>query len=77
MYRAIRLFAGTALVALVACSNDTEMPSQYHRGLLAQPTDVQAGVEGGGRERVLADGHRGECRRFRRQLHGRQRRHGD
>ena len=47
MYRAIRLFAGTALVALVACSNDTEMPSQYHRGLLAQPTDVQAGVEGG------------------------------
>ena len=47
MYRAIRLFAGTALVALVACSNDAEMPSQYHRDLLAQPTDVQAGIEEG------------------------------
>ena len=47
MYRAIRLFAATVLVALVACSNDTEMPSQYHRDLLARPTDVQAGIEEG------------------------------
>ncbi len=47
MYRAIRFFAGTVLVALGACSNDTEMPSQYHRDLLAQPTDVQAEVEEG------------------------------
>ena len=47
MYRAIRFFAATGLVALVACSNDAEMPSQYHRDLLAQPTDVQAEVEEG------------------------------
>ena len=47
MDRAIRLFAGTVLVALVACSNDAEMPAQYHRDLLAQPTNVQAGIEEG------------------------------
>ena len=47
MYNKIGLLLGTLLAALAACSNDTEVPAQYHLDLLAQPSGVQATVEDG------------------------------
>ncbi len=35
------------LLGLWACSNDAELPSQFHRGHLAQPTNVTTAVEDG------------------------------
>jgi hypothetical protein len=35
------------LLGLWACSNDAELPAQYHVGLLAQPANVVTAVEDG------------------------------
>ena len=47
MYKKKCLLLGILLAALAACSNDVEMPAQYHRDLFAQPTGVQVTVEDG------------------------------
>ena len=41
------LLLGALLAIAPGCSNDVEMPTPYHRDYLAQPTDVEASVEGG------------------------------
>ena len=37
---------GVLLAMAPGCSNDVEMPTPYHRDYLAQPTDVEASVDG-------------------------------
>ena len=48
MLKIMRHFFIIALaVTTASCSNDKELPAQYHRGLLPQPSDVEATVEDG------------------------------
>jgi hypothetical protein len=46
MSRIEGLLLGVLLAIAPGCSNDVEMPTPYHRDYLAQPTDVEASVDG-------------------------------
>ncbi len=41
------LLSSALLLAASSCSNDKEMPAQYHSGLLPQPTGVEVTLENG------------------------------
>ena len=48
MLKIMQLLLSIALLlAAASCSNDKEMPAQYHSGLLPQPSEVEATVENG------------------------------
>jgi len=38
---------GLLLVVALGCSNDAELPTAYHRGYLAMPTDVEVSLSRG------------------------------
>ena len=48
MLKIMQLLLSIALLLVAAsCSNDKEMPAQYHSDLLPQPSEVEATVENG------------------------------
>ena len=48
MLKIMQLLLSIALLlAAASCSNDKEMPAQYHSDLLPQPSEVEATVENG------------------------------
>ncbi len=46
MSRIEGLLLGVLLAMAPGCSNDVEMSTPYHQDYLAQPTDVEASIEG-------------------------------
>ncbi len=45
--RMAAVFGGTVLLAAAACSNDVELPSNYHEGRLATPEQVTSNLADG------------------------------
>ncbi|MDP6076921.1 MAG: hypothetical protein QF638_01925 [Acidimicrobiales bacterium] len=46
------LSIGLLLITALGCSNDTELPTAYHQGYLAMPTDVEVSLNSGNVEVV-------------------------